>query len=525
MQQLFFGKEARDKVKSGIDKTVNMVKVTLGFKGRNVLIKPSYISNMGRQYLPARYSKDGVTVARHIELPDAIENAGCDLVKDAAGKTVALAGDGTTQTSILLQAIAEKGLELVDAGANPMEVKEGIDLAVEKAVIALKAMATPVSGSVERIKQVATISANNDSSIGELIAKAFETIGEDGIIDLEESKTATTEIKVTDGVRFERGWVSPYFINNPAKGECELVNPYILLYDKDIRILKELEGVLGQIMQAGASLLIVCNDADGEALAALAMNAAQKRLNVCVVRCPELGEKKIEAMEDLASLVGGIYISTEKGTSLSKATISQLGKADKVIVGQNSTTIISGKGDKGAIATIVGKLKEDAKKADPIEKEQLEKRIATLTGGVAVLYVGAATEVEMKEKKDRCDDAVKAVRAALKEGFVPGGGVAFLRIGYFTNTNSTDLGKGISALNEALKAPFLQLCTNAGIDGHEKMKEVLAATGNVGYNGKTEQIEDLLESGVIDACMALRVALENAASAAGAVITSEGLIV
>src|ERR1700760_670791 len=427
MQTLLYGKEARQRVKDGIDKTVNMIKVTLGFKGRNVLVKRSYNSpGYGLQYLPATYTKDGVSLARVIELPDAIENAGCDLVKSACEKTMILAGDSTTTTAILLQSIVEKALEVVDAGANPMEVKEGIDTAVEKAVKALKAMAIPIEGDIEKIRQVATISANNDSSIGDLIAAAFEKIGKDGIIDLAESKTALTEIKLTDGIKFDRGWVSPYFITNMAKNECELIEPYILLYDKKISVLKPMEGLLGQIMNAGASLLVICPEVDGEFLAMAAMNAAQKRLNICIVRCPEFGDFQREPMEDLALLTGGTYISTEKGNSLEKATLQLLGKADKVIVSKDQTTIISGKGKKADLDQLLSKLKEDAVKADPGEKETIEKRIAKLTGGVAVLYVGAATEVEMKEKKDRCDDAIRATRAAIEEGIVAGGGVAFI---------------------------------------------------------------------------------------------------
>lgn len=530
MQTLLYGKEARDKVKAGIDKAVNMIKVTLGFKGRNVLVKRSYNSpGYGLQYLPATYTKDGVSVARVIEMQDACENAGCDLVKSACEKTMQLAGDSTTTTAVLLQAIVENGLQFVDEGSNPMEIKKGIDSAVESVIDSMKRLATPVEGDIERIKQIATISANNDVSIGELIGSAFEKIGNDGIIDLEESKTSVTEIKMSDGIKFNRGWISPYFITNVAKSECELIDPYILLYDKKISILKQAESLLGQIMNANASLLVICPEADGEFLAALAMNAAQKRINCCIVKCPEFAEKQREAMEDLSLILGGEYISTEKGTSLEKISMNQLGRADKVIIGQNQTTIISGKGNKDKIQEVISKLKNDLKDADPTEKENIEKRIAKLTGSVAILYVGAATEVEMKEKKDRCDDAIRAVRAAISEGFVAGGGTAFIKASSVSNDNIdlySDFKKGEFALNKSLMSPLYQLCVNAGINPDEILSDVIKSENSEwGYNGKTDKIENLVDAGIIDPVMALRVALQNAASAAGAVITSEGLIV
>jgi chaperonin GroEL len=532
---LLNGEETRKQVMAGIDKVVNVVKQTLGPNGRNILIKQSYMSNYGLQYYPTFYTKDGWTVLKSIDLQDSVENMGCDLVKEASGRTVLSAGDATTCTAVLLQAIATLGLELVEAGANPMEIKKGIDAAVIAVVEELKAMAIPVVDDIERIKQIATVSANNDATIGNLIGDAFAKIGKDGVLDIEESKTALTDIKITEGIKLNTGWLSHLFITNHAKHEAELINPYILLYDKKISHLQStgpnieaIEPILNQIMAANASLLIICPDADGQALATLAMNTYKGVIKTCIIRCPEMGEMQAESMEDLALLTGAEYLSTEKSLSLNNAKVSQLGKAAKVIISQTQTSIISPEGNKEELALLISKLKEDLKDADPVTTDKIEKRIAKLTGSAAVLYVGAATEPEMKEKAARCDDSYRAVKSALAEGAVVGGGTAFLncqdKVGELFN-NTTDFEKGQNLVYNILSKPLEQICLNAGINPDEIIAEVKKSGDNFGYNGKTGKVENLLDVGVLDPVRALRCALENAASAAGAVITSEGLIV
>lgn len=547
---ILYDKEARQKVKDGIDKVVDVVKVTLGALGRNVLIKRSYISTQGHglQHLPLISTKDGVTVVRSLTLTDHLENMGADLVKEAAEKTMYQAGDGTTTTCILVQAIVEQGLKLVDQGVNPMELKKGIDKAVEYVVAELKKMSVAVGDDIEKIRQIATVSANNDKEIGDLIAEAFKKIGNDGIIDIEEAKGTVTEIKTTDGVKIDRGWISPYFVNNQSKNECELINPYILLYDKKLTQMKPLENILNQVIGEGRSILIICDDADGEALAALAMNTAQGRIKACIVRSPGFGDSKREAMEDLAILTGGEYVSDEKGKGLAALKLTNLGQAAKVIVGKDETVIVSGESKKEELENLLNDLKMNLVKADGMEKEAIEKRIAKLTGGVAVLYVGAATEVEMKEKKDRVDDAIRATKAAIAEGYISGGGTAFLLLSLHEIVYVADKNKpfqeGDSLLLNALVYPLQQICSNSGVDFETVKKDIFNAWGekrdnytfpegsedynkekcNIGYNAKTGKIENLIDSGIIDPVKVLRCSLENAASAAGILITSSALI-
>lgn len=523
--QILTGKEAREQVYNGVKKVSDAVVSTLGPMGRNAIISRCFPSQNGMQYYMPFVTKDGVTVARNITLDDQLENTGANFIKQAAEKTMSDAGDGTTTTCLLMKCILEQGIELINEGANPQDLKKGIDAAVSFVVSELKKMAIPVGNDIERIRQVATVSANNDSVIGDLIAEAFEKIGIDGDIDIEEAKGVNTEIKVADGFKFNRGWISPYFIKNPSKQECELVNPYILLYDKRITKLEEIENVLNLIIKEDRHLLIICDDADGEGLAALAMNASQKNRPWCVVKSPEFGDLKREAMEDLAVVTGALYVSDEKGKSLKKVTTADLGSADKVIVGKDETVIINGKGSKEGVAKLVSDIKETLVGKEGKEKELIEKRIAKLTGSVSVLYVGAATEVEMKEKKDRCDDAVRATKAAIAEGFVAGAGIAFIDIsnkGFDVgDIKSKDYAKGGCIIVSVLSEPLSQICKNAGVDILEIYDKV---KGVIGYNAKKDKIEDLVEAGIIDPVKVLRCSLENAASAAAMILTSETLV-
>jgi chaperonin GroEL len=513
------GKEARDKIASGINKVCDTVKVTLGAMGKNVLIKHSYISTQGHgvQHFPTQCTKDGVKVIRSLTLSDSVENVGADLVKEASEKTMSMAGDGTTTTAVLLQAIVNKGLELIDAGVNGQELKKGIDKGVEYVVDELKKMAVPIDNDNEKIKHIATVSANNDEAIGQLIADAFAKIGKDGNIDIEEAKDSTTEIKITDGFKFNKGWVSPYFINKPSKQECELINPYILLYDKKISNFAQIEKVINLTASQNKPLFIICDDIDGEALAFLSANTAAGKIKVCAVKSPEFGEMKRESMEDIAVVTGGTYISDEKGAGLKDIQLTTLGKAKKVIISKEETIIIEGGKNKKIFTDLLNDLKMNLTQAKGGEKEKIERRISKLTGSIAVLYVGAATEVEMREKIDRCDDAVRATKSAIAEGYVAGGGTAFLRIEYKAESKGEDLLMGI------LLEPLNQICINAGVPS--KVVDVLQETGNIGYNAKTDKIEDLVAAGIIDPVKVLRTSLQNAASAAGAILTSEALIV
>lgn len=508
---ILYGIESRRKILDGINKVADAVVVTLGPKGRNVVISRSYPSQNGMQYNQPIVTKDGVTVSRHIMLTDYLENVGCLMVREAAEKTMANAGDGTSSTVLFVRAIVQEGLKLVDAGANPQEVKKGIDAAVEYVVSELKKMAIPVGDDIEKIRQIATVSANNDTFVGDLIADAFLQIGNDGVLDIEESKTAQTEIKIVDGFKFDKGWVSPYFITNQSKNECELIEPYILLYDKKISVMKPMLQILEKVMGSGKSLLIICDDADGEALATLAMN--QNRLRCCIVRSPNFGDAKREAMEDIAVITGGTFISDEKGNSLDSATIKMLGTAKKVIVGIEETVIIGGGGYDDKMQELLNNLQMNKVGKDEAEKQKIEKRIAKLTGSIAVLSVGAATDTEMKEIKDRCDDAIRATKAAISEGYVCGGGTVFAKM---SSANEV--------LDKVLTQPLLQICENAGVKGDDILKKVRGSNKNFGYNAKTDTIEDLLKAGIIDPVKVLRCSLQNAASTATMILTSEVLI-
>lgn len=523
-RKILTGKEARQQIYNGVKKVSDAVVSTLGPMGRNAVISRCFPSPQGLQYYMPFVTKDGVTVARNINLDDQLENTGANIIKQAAEKTMSDAGDGTTTTCLLMKAILEKGIELVDAGANPQELKKGIDAAVSYVVSELKKMAVPVGNDIEKIRQVATVSANNDSVIGDLIAEAFEQIGVDGIIDIEEAKGVKTEIKVSDGIKFSRGWESQYFINNKVRGACELENPYILLYDKNIVTFKQF-GKLLDLLE-GKPLLIICDNADGEVLAGFAMNADNGSYKSCIVRCPEFGEFKQEAMEDLAIITGGTYISDEKGKALNKSTLADLGRAKKVVISKDETVIISPEGNEEALEDLLNNLKTDLIGKEGQEKEKIEKRIAKLTGGVAVIYVGAPTEVEMKEKKDRVDDAIRATKAAISEGFIPGAGTAFIHSigGNVPDGINKD---AYTMLLNVLVEPLRQICKNAGVDEGDvisKVSDINNSNKNMGYNAKTNMVEDLVKVGIIDPVKVLRCSLENAASAATMILTSETLI-
>lgn len=511
--QILYGKDARQKLKQGIDKVADVVCVTLGPKGKNIVLGKSMPTAQGIHHYTPDVSKDGVTCVRQIILDDHLENIGAMLIKDACEKTMAQAGDGTTTTCLLTRAIVQLAMNKIDEGGNSMEIKRELDMECAYIVEQLKQMAIPVGGDIEKIRQVATVSANNDPSIGDLIAQAFEKIGMDGMIDIEEAKGVTTEIKITDGFKFNRGYLSPYFITNQAKNECELIEPYILLYDKKLTLLKPLEAILTSVIQDQKPLLIICDDAEGQALGGFTMNAAQGTLRSCIVQCPVFTETKREAMEDLAVVTGATYINEERGVSLENADKTFLGKAAKVIISKDETIIISGNKNPEAQLELLNNLKINLVRAEGEEKEKIEKRIARLQGGIAVLSVGAPTETEMKERKDRCDDAIRATKAAIAEGFVPGAGTAFLRVQDIKNP----------ILKEVLKEPLKQICANAGVDGEQILKQVQGLNGSMGYNAKTDKIEDLIESGIIDPVKVLRCSLENAVSAAGMIITSEAL--
>lgn len=520
-KEILYGNDARQKIMDGIDKVANAVITTLGPKGRNVVISRSYPSSEGMKYYQPIVTKDGVTVARNIMLTDYLENVGCMMIREASEKTMQQAGDGTTTTCLFVQAIVKEGMKLLDAGANPQELKKGIDSAVHHVVSELKKIAIPVDNDIEKIRQIATVSANNDSAIGDLIAEAFSKIGNDGMIDIEESKTGRTEIKASSGFKFDKGYVSTYFITNYARNECELLDPYILIYDKKLTLLSQLETILQHFVKTNNSLLIICEDGDGEALAALTSNIGT--IKSCIVKSPAFGEAKREHMEDIALLTGGTYITEEKGFSMKSLSIKQLGRAKKAIITKESTTIIGCEGDKKGIQDRLDNLKMDLVNQSEEEKEATNKRIAKLTGSVAVLHVGAATETEMKEKKDRCDDAVRATKAAIAEGFVAGGGTAFSKIEfdeeYFKHSPDAYL-----MICEVLKRPLMQICINSGIAPDKILMQVLNSARTIGYNAKKESIEDLIESGIIDPVKVLRCSLENAASTATMVLTSDTLI-
>jgi chaperonin GroEL len=512
-----FDIEARDGLKRGVDALANAVKVTLGPKGRNVII--------GKAFGGPNVTKDGVTVAKEIELKDPLENMGAQMVKEVASKTNDLAGDGTTTATVLAQAIVKEGLKNVAAGANPMDLKRGIDKAVEAIVADLAKQAKVVGSDSEKIKQIASISANNDEVIGELIATAFAKVGKEGVITVEEAKGTETFVDVVEGMQFDRGYLSPYFVTNPEKMEAELENPFILLYDKKVSSLKELLPVLEPVAQSGKPLLIIAEDVDGEALSTLVVNKLRGALKIAAVKAPGFGDRRKAMLEDIAILTGGTVISEERGYTLENTTIDMLGTANRVTIDKDNTTIVNGAGDTELIKNRVNQIKGQMETTtSDYDKEKLQERLAKLAGGVAVLYVGAASEVEMKEKKDRVDDALHATRAAVEEGIVAGGGVALLRAKTVLSTlkaDNADEATGIQIVSRAVEAPLRTIVENAGLEGSVVVAKVTEATGDFGYNAKTDEYTDMLKAGIIDPKKVTRVALENAASVSGMILTTE----
>ena len=516
-KQVKYNVEARDALKRGVDILANAVKVTLGPKGRNVIIDKKFGS--------PSITKDGVTVAKEIELKDPIENMGAQMVKEVASKTADIAGDGTTTATVLAQAIVTAGIKNVAAGANPMDLKRGIDKAVAAIVQNLKSQSQTVGEDNNKIKQVASISANNDEIIGSLIAEAMGKVGKDGVITVEEAKGTETEVKTVEGMQFDRGYLSPYFVTNADKMEAELENPYILIYDKKISNMKELLPILEKQVQTGKPLLIIAEDLDGEALATLVVNKIRGSLKVVAVKAPGFGDRRKAMLEDIAILTGGTVISEERGYKLENADLTYLGTAEKVVVDKDNTTMINGAGQTDDIKARVNQIKAQIETTtSDYDKEKLQERLAKLAGGVAVLYVGAASEVEMKEKKDRVDDALHATRAAVEEGIVAGGGVAFIRaieaLEGMKGVNEDET-TGIAIVKRAIEEPLRQICENAGIEGSIVVQKVKEGTGDFGYNARTDVYENLIAAGVIDPTKVGRVALENAASIAAMLLTTE----
>ena len=519
-KQVKYDVEARDALKKGVDTLANAVKVTLGPKGRNVIIEKKFGS-------PA-ITKDGVTVAKEIDLKDPLENMGAQMVKEVASKTADQAGDGTTTATVLAQAIVAPGIKSVAAGANPMDIKRGIDKAVAAVVTNLKSQSQTVGSDNNKIKQVASISANNDEVIGSLIAQAMEKVGNDGVITVEEAKGTETEVKTVEGMQFDRGYLSPYFVTNSDKMEAELENPYILIYDKKISNMKELLPILEKQVQTGKPLLIIAEDLDGEALATLVVNKIRGSLKVAAVKAPGFGDRRKAMLEDIAILTGGTVISEERGYKLENAELEYLGQAEKVVVDKDNTTVINGSGDVEDIKARVTQIRSQIETTtSDYDREKLQERLAKLSGGVAVLYVGATTEVEMKEKKDRVDDALHATRAAVEEGIVAGGGVAFIRATSALNDLkgvNEDEQIGIDIIKRAIEEPLRQICSNAGIEGAVIVQKVKEATADFGYNARTDKFENLIGAGVIDPTKVSRVALENAASVASMLLTTEAVL-
>lgn len=515
-----FNMESRDLLKVGVDKLADAVKVTLGPKGRNVIID--------KKFGAPQITKDGVTVAKEIELENAFENMGAQLVKEVASKTGDDAGDGTTTATVLAQSIVGVGLKNVTAGANPMDLKRGIDTAVEKVVASIKSQAQEVGDDFNKIEQVARISANNDAEIGKLIADAMRRVKKEGVITVEEAKGTDTTVEVVEGMQFDRGYISPYFVNNTDKMECEMENPLVLIYDKKISNLKEFLPILESALQSGKPLLIIAEDVDSEALAALVVNRLRGSLKICAVKAPGFGDRRKEMLEDIAILTGGVVISEEKGLKLDTATIDMLGRAEKISVNKDNTTIVNGMGDKQAIAARVSAIKVQIEKTtSDYDREKLQERLAKLAGGVAVLYVGAASEVEMKEKKDRVDDALSATRAAIEEGIVPGGGVAYIRAIESLESlkgENEDQTTGIEIVKRAIEEPLRQIVFNAGREGAVVVQKVKEGKGDFGYNARLDLYENFYAAGVIDPAKVARVALENAASIAGMLLTTECVI-
>ena len=520
-KEILFNIEARDQLKKGVDALANAVKVTLGPKGRNVIIEKKF----GAPHI----TKDGVTVAKEIELTDAYQNTGAQLVKEVASKTGDDAGDGTTTATVLAQAIVAEGLKNVTAGASPMDIKRGIDKAVVKVVDSIKNQAEKVGDNYDKIEQVATVSANNDPVIGKLIADAMRKVSKDGVITIEEAKGTDTTIGVVEGMQFDRGYLSAYFVTNTEKMECEMEKPYILIYDKKISNLKDFLPILEPAVQSGRPLLVIAEDVDSEALTTLVVNRLRSQLKICAVKAPGFGDRRKEMLEDIAVLTGGVVISEEKGLKLEQATIEMLGTADKVTVSKDNTTIVNGAGAKENIKERCDQIKAQiaATKSD-YDREKLQERLAKLSGGVAVLYVGAASEVEMKEKKDRVDDALRATRAAIEEGIVPGGGVTYIRaIDALEGMkgDNADETTGIEIIKRAIEEPLRQIVANAGKEGAVVVQKVREGKGDYGYNARLDVYENLHAAGVVDPAKVTRVALENAASIAGMFLTAECVIV
>jgi chaperonin GroEL len=519
-KQLFFDIEARNRMKRGVDVLANAVKVTLGPKGRNVVLE--------KKFGAPGITKDGVTVAKEIELEDPIENMGAQMVKEVASKTADVAGDGTTTATVLAQSIITEGLKNVAAGANPMDLKRGIEKAVTKVVEHLKGQSQAVGNDHSKIQQVASISANNDAEIGKLIAEAMKKVGKEGVITVEEARGTETGIEVVEGMQFDRGYISPYFVTNSEKMEAELENPYILIYDKKVSSMKDILHILEKVAQSGRPLVIIAEDLEGEALATLVVNKLRGTLKVAAVKAPGFGDRRKEMLQDIAVLTKGVVISEEQGYKLENADLTYLGQASSITIDKDNTTIVGGKGKKEDISARVSQIKAqiDVTTSD-YDKEKLQERLAKLSGGVAVLNIGAATEIEMKEKKDRVDDALHATRAAVEEGIVPGGGVAFIRavesLEKLKGANEDET-TGIFIVKRALEEPLRQIVANAGIEGSIVVQKVKEGKADFGFNARTEQYENLLKAGVIDPTKVTRIALENAASIAGMLLTTECVI-
>jgi chaperonin GroEL len=520
-KEIKYNIDARALLKEGVDQLANAVKVTLGPKGRNVVLE--------KKFGAPQVTKDGVTVAKEIELKDPYQNMGAQMVKEVASKTGEIAGDGTTTATILAQAIINVGLKNITAGANPMDVKRGIDKAVEKIVEHLASQATVIGDDLSKIEQVARISANDDKEIGKLIAEAMNKVHKEGVVTVEESKGTSTHVEVVEGMQFDRGYISAYFVTNTEKMEAELDNPYILIFDKKISSMKDLLPILETTAQTGKPLLIIAEDVEGEALATLVVNRLRGSLRVCAVKAPGFGDRRKEMLEDIAILTGGTVISEEKGLKLEHATIDMLGTAEKVTVNKDNSTIVNGFGDKEMIKARIAQIKQQmTTTTSDYDKEKLQERLAKLAGGVAVLYIGAASEVEMKEKKDRVDDSLHATRAAIEEGTVPGGGVAYIRsiaaLDNFKGDND-DQTTGIEIVKRAIEEPLRQIAANAGKEGAVVVQNVKSGKGDYGYNAQTDTYEKLTKTGVIDPVKVVRIALENAASIAGMFLTTEAIIV
>ncbi len=520
-KEIKFNIEARNLMKTGVDTLANAVKITLGPKGRNVVID--------KKYGAPQITKDGVTVAKEVELEDRFENMGAQMVKEVASKTADQAGDGTTTATVLAQSIINVGLKNVTAGANPMDLKRGIDKAVAVVIASLKKQSQSVGDDITKIEQVATISANNDTEIGKLIAEAMTKVKKEGVITVEEAKGTDTEVKVVEGMQFDRGYISPYFMTNPEKMEAVLENPLILITDKKISSMKDLMPILEPVAQNGKALLIIAEDVDGEALATLVVNRLRGTLKIAAVKAPGFGDRRKEMLEDIAILTGGTVISEEKGLKLDAATLEMLGKAEKISIDKENTTIVNGAGEKDTIAKRVGQIRKQIETTtSDYDREKLQERLAKLAGGVAVLYVGAASEMEMKEKKDRVDDALSATRAAVEEGIVPGGGVAYIRAIEDLKTlkgDNEDENTGIQIVARAIEEPLRMIVENSGVEGSIVVQKVKEGKGDFGYNARTDKYEHLHKAGVIDPTKVARIALENAASVAGMFLTTECVLV